>query len=146
MQGRFRWGLVLIGIIALFLLYNYPTTSNGPESETVMQQNQIPAQTYVFECSDGYRFTARILEITAGQKIVFVGDYGETRLVFATPEPVVDNEARTTVYEVEEDSHKMMFTIQGRSCHDTMSGEPFDAAVTVVMDGREFRGCGKELQ
>ena len=28
---------------------------------------------------------------------------------------------------------------------DTMSGEAFETTVTVVLDGKEFRGCGRAL-
>jgi uncharacterized membrane protein len=30
-------------------------------------------------------------------------------------------------------------------CEDSMSGRPFAATVTVMLNGRAFRGCGEEL-
>jgi uncharacterized membrane protein len=85
------------------------------------------------------------LEITASQEIVFVGDYGSITYGFVTPKPLVDQQARTTTYEVHDAQHHLVVLIEGRSCQDTMSGESFDATVTVALDGKEYRGCGKAL-
>jgi putative lipoprotein len=85
------------------------------------------------------------LEIRTGDKIVFVGDYGQSRYKFATPEPKVDQRSRTTTYEVQEAGHRAVIEIDGRSCGDTMSDETFEATVTVTLDGKEYRGCGRAL-
>ena len=85
------------------------------------------------------------LEITAGKKIVFVGDYGNTFYAVATPQPLVDQQARTTSYKIQDAQHDMAVLIEGRPCQDTMSGEPFDTTVTVILDGKEYSGCGKAL-
>ena len=42
-------------------------------------------------------------------------------------------------------NHDMTLLIEGQSCHDTMSGELFDTTVTVILDGKTYRGCGKAL-
>jgi acid phosphatase (class A) len=85
------------------------------------------------------------MEITASEKIVFVGDYGSTTYSFVTPEPLVDRQARKTTYRVQEAQHDLAVLIEGRSCQDTMSGEAFDTTVTVILDSKEYRGCGKAL-
>ena len=85
------------------------------------------------------------LEIRTGDKIVFVGDYGQSRYQFATPEPKVDQRSRTTTYEVQEAGHRAVIEIDGRSCGDTMSDETFEATVTVTLDGKKYRGCGRAL-
>jgi len=85
------------------------------------------------------------MEITAGEKILFVGDYGNNRYAFDTPEPLVDGQARRTNYRAKNAQHELSILIEGRPCQDSMSGEPFDTTVTVNLDGREYRGCGKAL-
>lgn len=85
------------------------------------------------------------LEITAGEKIVYIGDYGNTRYMFDTPEPLVDKDLRKTTYMAKDAKYDMTLLIEGQSCHDTMSGEPFDTTVTVILDGNTYRGCGKAL-
>jgi uncharacterized membrane protein len=85
------------------------------------------------------------MEITAGKKILFVGDYGSSKYAFDTPEPLTDEQERTTAYRVQDARHDLSILIQGRPCQDTMSGESFDVTVTVILDGKEYRGCGKAL-
>ena len=85
------------------------------------------------------------LELTEGEKVLFVGDYGKTRYEFATPEPRVDQHARTTIYRVQEGKQELTVVIEGRPCHDSMSGEPFESSVTVILDDKQYRGCGKSL-
>ena len=85
------------------------------------------------------------LEIIKSEKIVFVGNYGQKRYEFITTEPSVDQQARTTVYEVQNDKHEVSVIISGRRCRDTMSGEAFETTVTVILDGKKYRGCGKAL-
>jgi uncharacterized membrane protein len=85
------------------------------------------------------------MEITASEKILFVGDYGNNKYAFDSPEPSVDEQARTTTYKAQDAQHDLSILLEGRPCQDTMSGEPFDTTVTVILDGREYRGCGKAL-
>jgi uncharacterized membrane protein len=85
------------------------------------------------------------LEIKAGDKVVFVGDYGQTRYEFATPEPLNDQHARKTTYEVRTPEHELTVVLEALRCHDSMSGEPFETTVTVLLDGRTYRGCGRPL-
>ncbi len=85
------------------------------------------------------------LEIIKSEKIVFVGDYGQERYEFITTEPSIDRQARTTVYDVQNDKHELSVIILGRRCNDTMSGEAFETTVSVILDGKKYRGCGKAL-
>jgi putative lipoprotein len=85
------------------------------------------------------------LELKAGEKIVFVSDYGNTKYAFDTSEPLVDQHARTTSYKVQGARHDLAIRIEGRPCRDSMSGEPFDTTVTVILNGKKYRGCGKAL-
>jgi heat shock protein HslJ/uncharacterized lipoprotein YbaY len=56
------------------------------------------------------------------------------------PEPVsggVRHAART-------EAHDVVATVLDRACTDDMSGMPYPNTVTVVVDGKEYRGCGGE--
>ncbi|NIS78931.1 MAG: phosphatase PAP2 family protein [Anaerolineales bacterium] len=85
------------------------------------------------------------LEVTANEKIVFVGDYGNTTYAFVKPEPLVDQHTSKTVYRVQEGKQELTVVIQARPCRDSMSGEPFEASVTVILDDKKYRGCGKAM-
>jgi len=83
------------------------------------------------------------LEITPSEKTVFVTDYGEFQHSVNTPQPVTDQNTRKTTYNVENAEHDLTVEILGQSCEDTMSGEIFEATVTVKLDGKTYKGCGK---
>ena len=218
---------MLFCAFALFLACTNPATHNDIAVESLKHQDQSAAKTYVYECSDGYGFVARVqrekvwlflpektislphvpsgsgakysedqitywskgdealleigdekhtvcknnraraiwedaklrgvdfraignepgwnLEIIKSEKIVFIGDYGQERYEFITTEPSIDPQARTTVYDVQNDKHELSVIIVGRRCLDTMSGEAFETTVTVILDGKKYRGCGKAL-
>lgn len=226
--------LKALSINALFLLL-VPVAAyagnkdhqNTGEAPTTVQAGQPAAQTFVYQCSDGYNFIARIegegawlflpdetvrlphvpsasgskyregqttfwskgdeasigagatihrgcknnpaeaawenaklngadfravgnepgwhLEITAGEKILYVGDYGQTSLEFATPEPLTDQQARSTRYEASGGGHVLSVVLKGERCADTMSDETFETSVTLVLDGKEYHGCGRAL-
>jgi len=77
--------------------------------------------------------------------IVLVADYGAATYEFETPEPIEDQAGRQTTYEVTTDSHSMTVLLEGGGCTDTMSGEEFEVTVTVTLDDRTLRGCGRPL-
>jgi membrane-bound inhibitor of C-type lysozyme len=213
--------------VGLLLACANPASHKDVTVESLKQRDQSAAQTYVYECSDGYGFVARVegekawlflpqktislphvpsgsgvkysedqitywskgdealleigsekhtkcknnrakaiwedaklsgvdfraignepgwnLEIIMGDRIVFVGNYGQNRYEFITTGPSVDQQARTTVYEVQNDKHEMSVIIVGRRCRDTMSGEAFETTVAVILDGKKYQGCGKAL-
>ncbi len=86
------------------------------------------------------------LEISDGEKIVFVTDYGTARYTFAAPEPELDPAARTTTYRIRDRNHILIVVIEGRPCSDTMRDEEFGAVVTVTLDARRLTGCGRSLR
>lgn len=85
------------------------------------------------------------LELKKGGNSVFVADYGQRRFEFATPAPMIDQQARVTTYRVQANEHEMTIVIQGQRCRDSMSGEPFETSVIVIFDHREYQGCGRPL-
>jgi membrane-bound inhibitor of C-type lysozyme/uncharacterized membrane protein len=85
------------------------------------------------------------LEIRWRHRIVFVGDYGQSRYEFPAPEPQVDQAARKTLLSTRDGGHELVVELRGRPCHDSMSGEPFETTVTVRLDGKTYPGCGRAL-
>ena len=86
------------------------------------------------------------LEIDNDGNILFINNYGEDPHVFATPDPVINQQAGTAIYLIQDDEHTMTIVLRDQQCYDDMSGEPFDTAVTLIFDGRRFKGCGKALR
>ena len=85
------------------------------------------------------------LEISAKTHIHLVTDYGQTRRSFNAQPPSTDRAARRTTYTAQDGGHKLSVVIELGTCRDTMSGESFASTVTVHLDGKEFRGCGRAL-
>ncbi len=85
------------------------------------------------------------LELSLDGNLVYVGDYGSTRLLFKTPEPEVNRSKRTSTYNVKDRQHNLTVRIEGKECRDTMTGEIFDTTVTVNLDGKKVTGCGRAL-
>jgi uncharacterized membrane protein len=78
-------------------------------------------------------------------RIILVADYGATTYEFDTPHPIEDRTARETTYRTTNDSHSLTLLLEGRRCTDTMSGEEFEVTVTVTLNGRMLKGCGRPL-
>jgi uncharacterized membrane protein len=85
------------------------------------------------------------LEIRNTDKTLFVGNYGEFRVEFPTPDPYTIQEKRRTMYQSHVDGKKILVVIEERQCRDTMSGESFSVAVDVTIDQKTYRGCGRAL-
>lgn len=86
------------------------------------------------------------LEIWEGDRIELLGDYGDWRIVTPAPPPETPGPPGRTYYRIRTDAHTLDITIEPVDCFDTMSGEPFPAAVRVILDGRTFEGCGRALR
>lgn len=83
-----------------------------------------------------------LLEITNGEEILLVTDYGNNKKSYPYVEPQEDQAARRTVFEVNDN---ISVLIEGRPCSDTMSGESFEVTVTVTQGGKMLKGCGRAL-
>jgi uncharacterized membrane protein len=84
-----------------------------------------------------------LLEITNGEEILLVTDYGQTRSSYPYVEPVVYQEERRTQYVLE--SYGVTVEIRGQRCTDVMSGEAFEVSVSIIMTDRRLEGCGRAL-
>ena len=76
------------------------------------------------------------------REMTLLADYGERRVVAATPAPVRSGD--TTRWAASAQGHEILVTVVDRLCHDGMSGFPFPRTVVVRLDGRELGGCGGE--
>ena len=85
------------------------------------------------------------LEIHEGTRILLVTDYGEHHYRF-------DNARRTdrplehsSIYRARRDGHALELVLRAEPCRNSMSGETFETRVTVRLDDRTLRGCGRAL-
>lgn len=79
-----------------------------------------------------------------GGEIYLEVDYGERRVTAPAPPPETPRKG-LTIYRVRTPKQAITITIEDRPCQDIMSGQSFPATVTVVLDGREYRGCGRPM-
>jgi putative lipoprotein len=77
------------------------------------------------------------------QQLLFVGKYGDERVLAATPQPEVEGDS--TFFRTSAASRSLVVEILDESCSDTMSGELFETAVTVTLADHPFLGCGRFL-
>jgi uncharacterized membrane protein len=64
-----------------------------------------------------------LLEITNGEEILLVTDYGQNRKSHPYVEPQEDKAARRTVFQVDADTSVL---IEGKPCSDTMAARCFE--------------------
>ena len=83
-----------------------------------------------------------LLEITNGEEILLVTDYGKNKNSYSFVKPQEDKNARKTVFQIDTDTSVL---IEGKTCNDTMSGESFEVTVTVTQGEKKLKGCGRAL-
>ncbi len=83
----------------------------------------------------------------AHDSILVVADYGELTLSFPTPTPIEDAAKRQTTFETASGEHSLLvlLELEERRCQDSMADEDYETTVTIRLDGRELRGCGRAL-
>lgn len=74
----------------------------------------------------------------AGGRIDYRGNYGEKRIVVATPDP------RTSFNGHRYETPRLIVDITHGRCNDAMSGHGYADTVMVIADGETYRGCGGE--
>ncbi len=76
--------------------------------------------------------------------LLFVTDYGETRLLFPVVDPEIDAAARASTWRTATGAHELEVTIVGEPCVDD-GDVAYASRVEVVLDGRSHTGCGRAL-
>tara|TARA_R110002110_G_scaffold406421_1_gene626376 strand:- start:191935 stop:192618 length:684 start_codon:yes stop_codon:yes gene_type:complete len=83
------------------------------------------------------------LEVQQGRQILFVGDYGNTRV--ATPDPGATSDNDVREYHAITEANDLHVVIVEQPCVDTMQGDTFPNRVVVTLNGKSVEGCGKDL-
>lgn len=85
------------------------------------------------------------VEVDHEKGMRLVWDYATQSAVTAEPlQPsLVEG---TTMYRAAAGTHQVEVAIESSPCSDAMSGQSFPKTVTVNVDGRALRGCGRELK
>lgn len=118
-----KWPGYLLFVGAAACTYPAVTTAPpAPLTETYTARGQEPGW---------------LLTIT-GQRIDYVGNYGETRITVPRPEP------RTTFNGHRYETQRLIVDITHGRCNDVMSGHGYADQVMIVADGATYRGCGGE--
>lgn len=78
--------------------------------------------------------------------IRFSVDGGKATIILPTPGLGLGNGSTGAVYGASSESHDLLAEIQEINCQDAISGERLSHTVTIRLDGREYRGCGKGLR
>ena len=87
-----------------------------------------------------------ILDVDARNWVRWIGDYGATHLLATIEGATRDSAVGTLTYAVKVDGRRDLgVEIRPGTCRDAMSGEAFTHAVTVRVDGKELKGCGRAL-
>ena len=82
------------------------------------------------------------LEVFA-DRLAVITELGARRTELRYAAPSVAG-AQTT-YHASGDAHEVVAVVERTACADVMSGEAFEAAATVTLDGETLRGCGRFL-
>ena len=77
--------------------------------------------------------------------ISFVTDYGSTGNLFPSIERKTEGSARRTIYHAQSGEQQIKLVLEGLHCNDSMADISYETTVTVFVDDREFRGCGRAL-
>jgi uncharacterized membrane protein len=83
-----------------------------------------------------------LLEITNGEEILIVTDYGKERISLPYVKPREDKAARKSVFQIDADTNVL---IESKPCTDSMSGESFQTTVTATLGDQTYKGCGRAL-
>lgn len=69
----------------------------------------------------------------------------KTDVVTPAPRPETDPETGARVYHAITEASDLRVVIEQAPCTDVMSGKPFEATVTVTLNGQTHHGCGGAL-
>jgi membrane-bound inhibitor of C-type lysozyme len=79
------------------------------------------------------------------ERLVMVYQYGRQRVVVPNPGATADPDQPIRRWLATTEEHELQLTVEDRGCTDIMSGESYPSMVRVKLDGRDYSGCGKDL-
>lgn len=82
------------------------------------------------------------LEITP-EHLTMITELGAQRARLPYEATVVDGSL--TNFRATSGGHQLLAEVERAPCADTMSGEQFEATVSVTFDGTRYQGCGRFL-
>lgn len=83
------------------------------------------------------------LEIFSGDSLRLVADYGERRVNAPVGPPVLTDSMRA--WQAQSETYHLSIIAEPLPCTDSMSGMRHPSTVTVILDGRAYHGCGRDL-
>ncbi len=83
-----------------------------------------------------------LLELHKGKGIRFSYDYGQQTVSGPNPQAATDTTG-TTSYRARVGADEIVVVVTQSPCHDVMSGEAFEATVTVSFRETTYQGCGR---
>lgn len=86
-----------------------------------------------------------VLEISNRSDILFIADYGSREYRFADASMESDRGTGEALYRASAGADQIAIRLIAGECSDTMSGERFESAVSVELNGRRYQGCGRAL-
>lgn len=85
-----------------------------------------------------------LLELRKGKEIRFSYDYGQQTVTAPSPQVVADTTGSAT-YRARSEADDIVVMIAQSPCNDVMSGEAFEATVTIRFRDVTYRGCGRRI-
>ncbi len=86
-----------------------------------------------------------ILDITLDGDMQLVTGADHALLIFTTPEPLILEHERKTLYTTQNKRHQIIVELTGNSCRDLRTGETHEVTVKISLDDRRLQGCGGAL-
>lgn len=85
-----------------------------------------------------------VVELKEGDQITALLDYGATSLMLPTPsaETAADG---TVTYDANTDTDQLQLSIRDKICVDSMSGEAHPTTVQLLVNDKNYQGCGNWL-
>ena len=85
-----------------------------------------------------------VVELKEGDQITAVLDYGATSLMLPAPRSDTAEDG-TVTYDTSTDTDHLLLSIKDKICVDSMSGEAHPATVELMVNDRNYQGCGNWL-
>ncbi|MGE4221347.1 MAG: MliC family protein [Alphaproteobacteria bacterium] len=86
-----------------------------------------------------------VLEIDRGESVYLTLEGASAPIILPAPTAIFDPESEQTLYRARNKSHSLLVILYGDTCERPLDGERFLNTVTVRLDGRELRGCGRTI-